>query len=204
MRIEGQKKTFDKVKASLKQAVHIPSDYTGLSTQIQLFGAACNIFFGEDSICTTSMRQLLLIVNRQKKSFCDQIALEDFFVAKFLFALDMRVQRWLLSCKQAVNSCTEVNDRVLNFKDLINDVLNSTFNLSLPPAFKKVNASNDYSATEVAEQSKNKEGRRGGGNKRKKKDGDGNMVKNMGQHGDFKLAAGESWKRTFANLLPKG
>jgi hypothetical protein len=54
---------------SLKQTVHIPSDFNGTGTQLQVFAAACEIFFGKESICATSLRQLLIVVGRNKKAF---------------------------------------------------------------------------------------------------------------------------------------
>ncbi len=75
----------------MKQTVIIPTDYNGLGTQIQIFIAASNIFFGDESICTTNLPQLLLLISRNKKKFRDQIALEEFFAAKFLFTVNRRV-----------------------------------------------------------------------------------------------------------------
>jgi hypothetical protein len=66
---QGQKKTLDKIKASLKQTVHIPSDFNSMGTQLQVFAAACEIFFGKESVCATSLRQLLIIVRCNKKAF---------------------------------------------------------------------------------------------------------------------------------------
>jgi hypothetical protein len=103
---QGQKKMMDEIKASLKQSVHIPSNFNGMGTQLQIFSAACKIFFGEESVCATSLRQLLIIVGRNKKAFRDNIALDDYFIAKFLFAINRRVQRWLNMCKLASVSCS--------------------------------------------------------------------------------------------------
>jgi hypothetical protein len=97
-------------------------------------------FFGKDSVCTSSLNQLLTMIGRNKKSFQDQIALDEFFSAKFLFAIDKQVQHWLRLCKTAHNSRTQVNKRILQFKDLIDTVLNGTFHMKLPPSFAKVNA----------------------------------------------------------------
>ena len=66
---QGQKKTLDKIKASLKQTVHIPSDFNGMGTQLQVFAATCEIFFGKESVCATSLRQLLIIFGCNKKAF---------------------------------------------------------------------------------------------------------------------------------------
>ena len=58
----SQKKSPDEIKASLKQTVHVPKDFTGLGTQLQLFATALSIFFGSKSICTEKLNQLLLLV----------------------------------------------------------------------------------------------------------------------------------------------
>jgi hypothetical protein len=41
---QGQKKSLDDIKASLKQTVHVPKDLVGLGTQLQLFAMASSIF----------------------------------------------------------------------------------------------------------------------------------------------------------------
>jgi hypothetical protein len=88
IQVEGQKKSLEEIKALLKQSVQVPSDFNGFGTQIQLFGAALTIFFCKDSVCTLSLNQLLTMIGRNKKSFQDQIAFDDFFATKFLFAID--------------------------------------------------------------------------------------------------------------------
>jgi hypothetical protein len=64
---QGQKKSLDEIKASLKQTVQVPKDFTGLGTQLQLFATALSIFFGNESICTEKLNKLLLLVGRNKK-----------------------------------------------------------------------------------------------------------------------------------------
>ncbi len=135
---QGQKKSLDDIKASLKQTVHVPKDFVGLATQLPLFATALSIFFGSESLCTEKLNHLLLLVGHNKKALRDQIALDKFFAAKSLFAVDRRVQRWLSLCKQASFSCTQVNDNILKFEDLLEQVLNGVFNLNLPAAFKKI------------------------------------------------------------------
>ena len=90
---QGQKKSLDEIKASLKQTVHIPKDFDGMGNQLNLFAAASSIFFGKESICMTRLDQLVLLVGCNKKNLRDQIALNEFFAAKFLLAVDRRVQR---------------------------------------------------------------------------------------------------------------
>jgi hypothetical protein len=107
--------------------MHVPKDFVGLGTQLQLFATASSIFFVSKSFCTKKLNQLLLLIGRNKKPFRNQIALDKLFAAKFLFAVDQRVQRWLRSCKQASIACTQVKDNVLQFENLLKQVLNRTF-----------------------------------------------------------------------------
>jgi hypothetical protein len=91
--------------------------------------------------------------------------LDNFFAAEFLFAINKRVQCWLRLCEPAHNSCTQVNDRILQFEDLINTVLNGTFHVNLPPSFAKVRgqAATSSAPTENKQaDGKNKDGSKDG------------------------------------------
>ena len=68
---QGQKKSLDEIKASLKQTVHVPKDFDGMGNQLVLFAAASAIFFGKESICTEKLDQLVLLVGRNKKNLRD-------------------------------------------------------------------------------------------------------------------------------------
>ena len=41
-------------------------------------------------------------------------------------------------CEQASIPCTQVNDNILNFDDVLDQVLNGFFQMNLPPSFKKI------------------------------------------------------------------
>ncbi len=90
---QGQKKSLNEIKASLKQAVHIPSNFVCLGTQPQLFAVASSIFFGNESVWSNRLKHLLHLVGQNKKSFCDQI--QQILCCKIPFAIDRKVQRWL-------------------------------------------------------------------------------------------------------------
>jgi hypothetical protein len=131
------------------------------------------------------LNQLLLPVGRNKKPFRDQIALDKFFAAKFLFAVDQRVQRWLRLCEQASIACTQVNDNVLKFVDILEQMLNGAFQMNLPASFKKVANSSNKEETNHATAGNEGEGNGGNKKKRKSKNGNGNLVKNLAQDKDF-------------------
>ncbi len=128
--------------------MHVPKDFAGPGTQLRLFATALSIFFRSKSFCMEKLNQLLLLIGCNKKPFHDQIALDEFFTEKFLFAVELRVQRWLRSCKQASISRAQVNNNVLKFEDLLKQVLNSAFQMNLPASFKKVANSSKTAAAE--------------------------------------------------------
>jgi hypothetical protein len=75
---------------------------------------------------------------KTRKSYRNRIVLNKFFATNFLFAIDRRVQHWLRSCKHAYHSRAEVKNCVLQYDNIINKVLNGTFQMILSPTFKKV------------------------------------------------------------------
>jgi len=110
---QGQKKSLDEIKASLKQTVHVPTDFNNTGTQLQLFAAACEIFFGDKNVCSTSMRELLITIGRNKKTFRDDVTLDNLFVAKIMLAIDRRLQYYFGMCEHLTVSTSLVNNRVL-------------------------------------------------------------------------------------------
>lgn len=179
----------------MKQEVIVPKDYTSLGVQLQYFVGAIEIFFGSDSIATLEMRRLLLQVGRNKKQFRDMIALDEWFAARFLLAIDKRFQRWLNECKKATVSRSDVNDRILDFSDVIEMVLNGTFTMPLPPSFQKVNSEDATDKRSGDNLVKEGSGKKQKSDKKEKKDSA--PVKNNSQHDSFKMKAGETWKKTF-------
>jgi hypothetical protein len=53
---------MDEVKASMKQEVIIPKDYTYLGMQLQYFVGALEIYFNKESIIQIKLRKVLLQV----------------------------------------------------------------------------------------------------------------------------------------------
>lgn len=202
---QGQKKSLDEIKASLKQTVHVPKDFDSMGSQLILFASASAIFFGKESICTDRLDKLVLLVGRNKKSLKDQIAIDEFFAAKFLLAVDRRVQRWLRMCEACTMTRTSVNDNVLDFEDLLEQVLNGSFNMNLPPSFKVIEVETKAESTNGAKPAAAaaEDGKGGRGKKRKGENSNGNLVKNPAQDEDFAMKSGESWQETFSKQLAK-
>mgnify|MGYP006177327177 FL=1 len=153
-----------------------------------------------------SLDQLVLLVGRNKKNLRDQIAIDEFFAAKFMLAVDRRVQRWLKMCENCTMTRKSVNDKVIDFEDLLEQVLNGSFTMNLPPSFKIVQAGTDApnDAKQAVARGAKEEGKgEGRGKKRKGDNGNGNLVKNLAPDEDLAVKAGESWAETFSKQLPK-
>ncbi len=112
------------------------------------------------------------------------------------------------SCEQASIACTQVNNNVLKFEDLLEQVLNSAFQMSLSASFKKVeNSAKTPAINETKQATAGNEGEGNRSNKKKHEskngNGNGNLVKNLAQDKDFAVATGESWKDTFSKQFPQ-
>lgn len=205
----GQKQSMEEIKASMKQEVIVPKDYTLMGTQLQYFVGAVEIFFGAESILRIELNKLLHKVAMYKKQFRDMIALDEWFPSRFLFAVDKRVQIFLTECKVAV-SRMDVNDKHLDFSDIIGSILYGNFNMLLPPTFQMITSADNTTQRPGDDNSK----KDATGKKRKaEKSGDGNEkkeklvpVKNTSQHEAFVMKPGETWRKNFksahVNLRP--
>jgi hypothetical protein len=78
--------------------------------------------------------------------------------------------------------------------------------MMLPLTSKKVQGTISLMEIKNDEPKRGNKAKKGGnmeGNEKcKNKNGNGNLVKKHGQPNEFKLAEGETWIYTFANLLP--
>ncbi len=178
------------------QDVIIPKDYTWLGVQLQYFVGAVEIFFVSESKAGFEMRRLLLQRGHHKKQFRDMIAFNEWFAACFLFAIDKCFQRWLNKCKQAQISRADVNDKIIDFSDVIELVLNLTITMPLLPSFQRINskdAINKRSSNDLAKEDSKKKQKSDNKEKQEKSV----IVKNEHQHEFIKMKQNKSWKRNF-------
>ena len=71
-------------------------------------------------------------MNRKKHTFKVAIVSNKLFAAKVMYAIDIRFQRWLGECKRARDRC-EVDNRIIDLREILNDISNSRFFVELPP-----------------------------------------------------------------------
>ena len=185
--------SLEEIKSSLKQSAHLPKDFDSIGSQLVLFATVSGILFGKESVCTVKLDQLVLLVSQNKKALRDQIAFDEWFAAKLLFALDKRVQHWLRSCKNATVSPSHVTDYILDFENLLEQVFNSIFHIVLPMSFKKIkveprsdtgNFNKRTPGGNISNDPDSNPSKRG---KRKSEDGNGIPVSNLAQDEEFKV-----------------
>ncbi len=103
-----------------------------LRGQVAYFRGASVTIFGQDSPLSTGLGHQILDMAKYCQVFANFAACDEFFCAKFLFALDFKSQWWLTEWRDAGTDRSEVDDAIVDFVDIVNEVLNRNFNRTLP------------------------------------------------------------------------
>jgi hypothetical protein len=99
--------------------------------QYDYFCGLCQIYFGQFSWLTQLMLSLLRTLEKNKSSFKASESTNPQFCSKFMYAIDTHCQLWLEDCMlQTQQIC--VDDNILHFQPLIEQVQFETFKLKLP------------------------------------------------------------------------
>lgn len=180
------------IKSLTKQVVTVPTDYNDLESRLNFFSGGCEIFFSDESSCTQGLKSFLKKIKSFKVILKGMMANNSTLAAEICYAVDIRVQLWLGACKMARDR-SEVNDRLVNFEDIINDIVSRRFRMPLPQTFKSFKSLADGSAN------KTPSGDRGGKGETdpKKRKRDGGFISNTDQLEEFKMKQGETWTKDF-------
>jgi len=192
---QGQTISTKDLRKLTKQFLLVPHNFESFQTQLKIFSAANECLFGERAATTIGLNWLLNQVNGNLKQVLkQQMSSDPTFAAQLAYAVDIRIQEFLKDCKQASDR-SEVDERVVNFRDMVNDIRFQRFSMSLPPSF--VFTSKDES------QDIDTNGRGGdGGRDRKRPRGAGggdedNRIHNTNQVDEFKMRPNEDWRKDF-------
>jgi hypothetical protein len=165
------------------------------------------IFFGKESVCSISLRQLLVTIGCNKKTFWDLIGLDDLFVANFMLAVNRGFQWWLGMCKRVTVSQSQVDDRVLQFDSVTEDIRNGQSNMTLPAIFKKIKSNpskaNDKDTTSGGGSKGGPEQDKHGKKKVINQELAGFAVQHDDQLNKFKMRGKETWDKNFRSQSPK-
>ena len=123
------------LKDALKQGIITPHDVHEFGHQLKNFWGLSSFFFGTDSVLAQTLSPLLAKISRHTLTFEGAQCRDPSFVTKLGYAIDTRVFRWLDQCRSHTHRRT-VNDSLLNFDSLFDQVLTDSFYQTLPTTFR--------------------------------------------------------------------
>ena len=139
IQLQGKGKSLDKLIASAKQRVVVPTNLIDLENQLKIFGRVCTIVFDKKNPISEGIRRLLRDFEDFNCEFESLMETDNLLAAKIMFSVDSRIQRFLMQCKRCRDR-GDVNDSLVDFTGLSEDCLNQAFNITLPPAFQFLGA----------------------------------------------------------------
>ena len=87
--------SLEDIKALQKQEVKVPKTFEELVQLFVFYSGIARILFGKKSAPVTGIMELIHCIRRNKIVFKTCIAGNKEFATKFIFAVEIRIQRWL-------------------------------------------------------------------------------------------------------------
>ena len=129
-------KLMDENKASQIQEVKVPTAFEELHQSLLFYLGIASILFGTGSSLVAGVNSLANAIKMEKINFKGRIAANSDLPTKILYAMEIRIQRWLAEC-QKFSDRLMVNDRLVSFDKIFKMVMNSSLNVILLPNFIK-------------------------------------------------------------------
>jgi hypothetical protein len=188
----GSQMTYEDILKNCAQTTSAPSSFDDLTAQLAFFAGVVEITFGKDSSGTKGLKRLLTQLNANKSTIKAMMTSNPNLAAQVLYFIDTRVQRWMRSLENAVDRY-DVDDSLVDFNGVVNDVLDSRLLLTLPPCF--------VSPPNETDPSTQGGGTGGGGRGKKRKAQGGNEVTpeddrripNKDQHPELAMKETDNW-----------
>jgi hypothetical protein len=181
--------------------VKVPTIFEELHQTLLFYLGITLILFGPCSALVAGANSFATAISSEKNIFKGRIASDSKLLAKILYALEIRIQRWLGVCLKFEDRLM-ANNRLVCFDEVFEMVMNSTINITLPPNFVKPAPKSPPTSTGAA--SAEGDGKKKGGKKRKSGKIDGErIVKNPAPISEFLMKDGENWKEHFAGKCSK-
>ena len=190
---DGKVRTNKEINKSLRQVVTAPTNYTQMVEQMQIFTVLNKIFVGANGKSTRGLGDLVKRMKRNASTLKHMISSDPTYPAQICLSVDKRVQRWLAQCEVA-DDRTEVNDRVVDFDNLFEDILDCRFFCSLPAVFKVRAPLQPPAVSNPFDQERDRNGR---GKKRGVDKVDGGRINNESMIEELKMKENESWENVF-------
>ena len=192
---DNNKSVLDQIQSN-KNPIKLPATIEDMLLIINGFGGLARICFGKDSSLPLNLTRFARELATNKLFLKGKIMMDPTLITKILHTIDHRTQLWMSFLHRAEDR-EEVNDQIIDFSPVFNDIMLNQFQVTLPATFTRAKTLKDNSK----ENEINKEGEP----KTKKKKGtplgdiDADRIKkNSNIPAEFQLKEGESYKAVFA------
>ena len=125
-------KSEDDIKKMIKQSVYVPTTVDGMIKALKRYKTSIRVFYGGKLLEAWNI--LIPLVEEQEDAFVARAVGDEKFVASFLYLVDKRIQEFLLDCRR-LSDREFVNDRMIEFGHIVDDVRMGQFHTYLPPNF---------------------------------------------------------------------
>jgi hypothetical protein len=197
-------KSLDEIKTSSKVETTVPTNYHGFIYQMKAYSALIEIITGDESLVSVQLVNLVGQIKKYSSSYKIEIAQDNCFPGKFANVVDSRIHIFLQDCRKSLDR-EDVNNRLVDFRDLHEDILLHKFNVkSLPACFSMVDESKTPAGgdTQKLDQTGNNDTKKGSGKRKGGKEGEENdsgkkrsgAVENKDQFPEFKMKEGKKWE----------
>ena len=139
---------------------------------MKAFRALIEIITGGDSLVSVQLDNLVRSIEKYSSSYKIEIAQDNCFPGKFANIVDSRFHLFLQDCRKSLHR-EDVNNRIVDFCDLHEDILLHKFNVkSLPACFSMVDATTSTAGGDPKpDQTGDNDTKKGGGKCKGSKDG---------------------------------
>ena len=132
--LTGRGLSNDDVELALKQGEKVPKSIEEMRFSIFNMTAVASFFFSKWSLLSSKLLEVHNQLVCHYPIYKASLVKDHLFTAKFLFAIDTRIQLWLKMC-EIKEFREDVDDKLLNFNEVLNQVILRTFSITLPTCF---------------------------------------------------------------------
>jgi hypothetical protein len=187
---ENNKNVLELIETN-KNVINIPTTVEDLMIIVSAFAGLSSILFGKKSSLPGSLRQLHSEMGLNRLLLKGKVKTDPTLIAKLMFAVDNRVQLWFGYLRRASDR-EDVNDSILDFAVIVNEIVLDQFRVVLPPIFAAVKERNEVLQPLL------KKPKKGKGTKSITEE-DERKVVNKDVPSEFRLIGNEDYRKNFAN-----
>ena len=135
--LSGKGLSNDDVEAALKQGILVAETLEDLNFCIMHFIGASRYFFSPNSMLAKNLLEIHEHIDSHRADYESLLEEDDEFISKFLYIIDQKVMKFLEECEEKEERCF-VNDNLISFSAILDQVSTRQFFATLPSSIRKV------------------------------------------------------------------